>query len=497
MKRKTKNKPLYRGTDWNFELLEKALEECEKIAIGELNLDIYPNIIEIITNEQMLDAYASHGMPIYYTHWSFGKHFLIHQEKFRAGQPLAYELVINSNPCINYLLETNTATAQLLVIAHAAFGHNHFFKNNYLFKEWTHPDFIVQYLRFAKDYIRKCEEKYGIEVEKFLDKCHSLMFLGISKTKRKSYNPKKEQEILKEKIKWLEEHYDEFNEKTTLWMKKDTKEQTTEDLDLEEENILYFLEKNSDILKNWQKEILRIVRKISEYFYPQILTKVMNEGFASFIHYYIMNRLWDKGLITDGAFMEFIDLHTAVVNQPDIGKLNPNWNPYYLGFHTFMEIKRICEEPTKEDEEYFPNLCGKDWRKEILSIVKNYRDDSFIQQFLTPKFIRDNKIIKIHDESTKDKMIVEKIHNERGYKEIRKALANNYSPVNHFPDIFIKNVKSRGEKVLILQYNMYNRQELTTMSYKALKNLRDLWGYPIEIVYVDPEKTIIKRNKID
>jgi hypothetical protein len=124
------------------------------IALKELGLDVYPNQIEVISTEQMLDAYSSIGMPLFYKHWSFGKHFARNEAMYRAGmQGLAYEIVINSNPCISYIMEENTATMQTLVIAHAAFGHNHFFKNNYVFKQWTDADGILDYLEFARGYI--------------------------------------------------------------------------------------------------------------------------------------------------------------------------------------------------------------------------------------------------------------------------------------------------------------------------------------------------------
>ena len=110
----------------------------------------------------MLDAYSSVGMPLFYKHWSFGKHFAYQEASYRKGlMGLAYEIVINSSPCISYLMEENTATMQTLVIAHAAFGHNHFFKNNYLFKQWTDADGILDYLEFAKGYVAQCEERHG------------------------------------------------------------------------------------------------------------------------------------------------------------------------------------------------------------------------------------------------------------------------------------------------------------------------------------------------
>src|SRR6201984_2217198 len=130
----------------------------------------------------MLDAYSSVGMPLFYKHWSFGKHFAYQQASYRKGlMGLAYEIVINSSPCISYLMEENTATMQALVIAHAAFGHNHFFKNNNLFKQWTDANGILSYLEFAKSYIALCESRYGdAQVERVLDAAHALMAQGVN-----------------------------------------------------------------------------------------------------------------------------------------------------------------------------------------------------------------------------------------------------------------------------------------------------------------------------
>src|SRR6201992_2683380 len=120
---------LFAGADWDFATLQRIHDACEEIAKNELGIDVYPNQIEVITAEQMLDAYSSVGMPLFYKHWSFGKHFAHQEASYRKGlMGLAYEIVINSSPCISYLMEENTATMQTLVIAHAAFGHNHFFQ---------------------------------------------------------------------------------------------------------------------------------------------------------------------------------------------------------------------------------------------------------------------------------------------------------------------------------------------------------------------------------
>ena len=177
------SKRLYNGADWDFGTIQRIHDACEDIARTELGLDVYPNQIEVITAEQMLDAYSSVGMPLFYKHWSFGKHFVHHEALYRKGlKGLAYEIVINSSPCISYLMEENTATTQTLVIAHAAFGHNHFFKNNYLFKQWTDADGILDYLDFAKSYVAQCEERHGyLAVEQTLDAAHALMAHGVDR----------------------------------------------------------------------------------------------------------------------------------------------------------------------------------------------------------------------------------------------------------------------------------------------------------------------------
>ena len=195
-KRRAAKKPLFDSAEWTFDLVKKVYDAVEEIGVGEMGLDIYPNQIEVITAEQMLDAYASIGMPLMYRHWSFGKHFAREESAYRKGaRALAYELVINSNPCINSIMEENTMTMQTLVLAHAAMGHNHFFKNNYLFQQWTDADAILDYLAFAKEYVAECEERYGIEaVEQVLDSAHALMPQGVSRHPghRKAMSPLRE-----------------------------------------------------------------------------------------------------------------------------------------------------------------------------------------------------------------------------------------------------------------------------------------------------------------
>ncbi len=354
-KRNSKAKPLFEGAEWNFDLLQTVYEQVEKVALRDLKLDVYPNQIEIITAEQMLDAYTSTGMPLMYRHWSFGKHFAQEQMSYRRGmRSLAYELVVNSNPCINYLMEENSITTQTLVIAHAAFGHNHFFKNNYLFRQWTNADTILDYLAFAKDYVKECEERHGVEdVETILDAAHALMRQGISRYPKIPVSSKSMRVAQRKKSRKAHEEatYDDIYRTvpkrpiTMLEQETSAAADAMEEqgLGLPEENVLYFLEKHAPRLKDWQRELIRIIRILGQYFYPQRQTKMMNEGCATFVHYEILNRMYERGLLTEGSMLEALHLHSSVVMQPGFDDQRyGGMNPYALGFAMMRDIKRVC-----------------------------------------------------------------------------------------------------------------------------------------------------------
>ena len=200
-------KPLFDGREWTFDTLSRTYDAIEEIAVNDLGLDTYPNQLEIISAEQMLDAHSSVGMPLMYPHWSFGKHFVREEKAYRKGYSgLAYEIVINSNPCISYNMEQNSMPIQTLVMAHAAFGHNHFFKNNYLFQQWTDAASVLDYLEYAKKFVARCEEEHGsAAVEAILDASHAIMDHGISRYPRPQAPTKREREARDAEIRAYEE----------------------------------------------------------------------------------------------------------------------------------------------------------------------------------------------------------------------------------------------------------------------------------------------------
>lgn len=489
-KKKVNNEPLSDGPDWTFELLEQYESEIDRVA-KHFGIDSYPNQIEIITAEQMMDAYASVGMPINYTHWSYGKKFISTEQNYRRGQMgLAYEIVINSNPCISYLMEENTITMQALVMAHACYGHNSFFKNNYLFKTWTDASSIIDYLVFAKNYIAKCEQRHGIsEVENILDSCHALMNYGVDRYKRpQKISIQEEKERQEERENYLQSQVNELWR--TLPDNKATQEQAQQRFPSEpQENILYFIEKSAPLLEPWQRELVRIVRKISQYFYPQKQTQVMNEGWACFWHYHILNHLYDEGKVTDRFIMEFLHSHTSVVMQPEYN--SPYYsgiNPYALGFNMFMDIKRVCQEPTDEDKEWLPEIAGKDWLETVHWAMQNFKDESFISQFLSPKLMRDFKLFAIEDDDQENFLTISAIHNESGYRMIREKLSAQYNLSNLEPNIQVYNVDVRGDRSLTLRYIPQNGIPLADSKDEVLRHLHRLWGFPVKLEVDEPNE---------
>ena len=887
-----------KSSEWTFSMLERYNEVIGHIAAEEFRLDTYPNQIEIITAEQMMDAYSSVGMPLGYKHWSYGKQFVLTEKNYRRGQMgLAYEIVINSNPCIAYLMEENTAMMQALVIAHAAYGHNSFFKGNYLFRAWTSADAIIDYLLFARNYVAECEERHGEEeVELFLDSCHALMNYGVDRYKHPApLSMREEQQRQQEREAYLQSQLNDLWRTVPVRPTEATAAVESRYPSEPQENLLYFIEKNAPLLEPWQREIVRIVRKTAQYFYPQRQTQVMNEGWACvtgdtlivtdqgllpaqelvesrfsgcvedgnrvvnwfthpskprihirtrhgyelhggadhqilvggewvelrnlkvgdtveirrgqsvfasteapidytlkvrpriadvcqkhdvslntyykwrraaaglsvgartvvrlqacfdeweaikadpdqpwalltpddlarrpatlgpglaevlgqvigdgfvnascinltsqdaelldffeqtlyanfgvtasrrpsrnhfnstvhsavlarlfkqtfgvatgwgasrrktvpdiilrspetvvsaflrghfdtdgcvsrqdrqvilvsksrellrveqllllnlgivssvrpqqdgtfrlvitgsdvqrfaekigfrlsykrqalrdtladvqwfldkddlttlefithddgpvvdfsvehshaykascfinhncFWHYTLMNRLYDEGYANDGFMIEFLQSHTSVIQQlPFDHPYYSGINPYALGFAMMSDIRRICQEPTAEDRHWFPNIAGQDWIKTLDFAMRNFKDESFIAQYLSPKVMRDLKLFAVLDDDMQEELEITAIHDEAGYRRLRLALADQYNLGSREPNIQVWNVAHRQDRSLTLRHTPYNRRPLHADSaQEVLKHLHRLWGFTVRLETVDED----------
>ncbi|MDQ6618586.1 MAG: SpoVR family protein [Pseudomonadota bacterium] len=476
--------PLSHGADWDFDLLE-VYHRAIAATAAEFGLDTYPNQIEIITSEQMLDAYATTGLPVGYPHWSYGKEFIRNEQAYRRGmQGLAYEIVINSSPCIAYLMEENTMATQALVMAHACYGHNSFFKGNHLFRQWTDAESILDYLVFARRYVMDCEERHGAAaVEQVIDACHALMPHGVDRYRRPNAPTLKAEAA---RLKEREEHRERnFNDLwRTLPESLGTREAETQECFPAEpqENILYFVEKYSPRLEPWERELVRIVRKLAQYFYPQGQTKVMNEGWATFWHYTILNRMHENGLVDDGFMLEFLKSHTNVVAQPAYD--SPAYgglNPYAFGFALYSDLRRICEAPDAEDREWFPQIAGSDWRKTLDFAMRNFKDESFIAQFMSPRLIRQFHLFAVADHKAEDTLVVDSIHDDRGYRRVRKLLAQQHAQEVRVPDVQVTRYDRHGDRSLTLRHQLRRGRPLTHSCTQVMAHLRRLWGFTVRL----------------
>jgi stage V sporulation protein R len=483
--------PLSHGPEWDFELVERYHVAIAETA-AEFGLDTYRNQIEIINSEQMLDAYASSGLPLGYPHWSFGKAFIRNEQAYRRGyQGLAYEIVINSDPCIAYLMEENTMAMQALVIAHACFGHNSFFKGNYLFRQFTRADALLDYLVFARRYVMECEERHGrAEVEELLDSCHALMDYGVDRYKRPSpLSPRRREARRTERAEHERKLYND------LWRTLPSKPAGSTDAVAKlfpaepEENILYFVEKHSPRLEPWQRELVRIVRKLAQYFYPQLQTKVMNEGWATFWHYTLLNRMYEKGLTDDAFMFEFLHSHTNAIAQRGFDESGYHGiNPYALGFAMMRDIQRICEQPTEEDRAWFPELAGTAWLPQLDFAMRNFKDESFIAQYLSPKLIRDFRLFVVSDHAEDPELTIDSIHDEHGYRRVRHMLAEQHRRDNLLPDIQVTCFEREGDRSLTLRNQVYRGRPLAEEeANEVLRHLGRLWGFKVCLESMDAE----------
>jgi stage V sporulation protein R len=256
-----------------------------------------------------------------------------------------------------------------------------------------------------------------------------------------------------------------------------------------EENLLYFIEKHAPKLEPWQRELARIVRKIAQYFYPQRQTQVMNEGWATFWHHRLINDMYDARQIDQGILLECLHSHTNVIRQHEYSRLNP----YALGFAAWHEIKRVCEAPTAEDREYLPDVAGKDWLQTFHDIMQNYRDESFLLQFLTPKLVREFRMMNIQTAEGLDHWNVEGTAGAEGFQAIRSQLAANYRLESMMPEISVVRYGRDTDRKLLLQHQVYNGRTLDeSETEQTLKHLRALWGFEVALEAVDQSGAVLK-----
>lgn len=352
--------------------LGRAIDEITEIAIG-FGLDFYPMRYEICPAD-IIYTFGAYGMPVRFSHWSFGKQFHKMKLQYDLGLSQIYELVINSNPCYAFLLDTNTLTQNKLIVAHVL-AHCDFFKNNVRFSN-TRKD-MVESMSATAERIANYEMVYGKqEVEQFLDAVLAIQeHIDPSIVRPKLSTPEEEES---EEIRVPKTPYDDLWRLDNLEKPPQLVRKSKKNFPLEpEKDLLLFIEEYSRELEAWQRDILTMLREEMLYFWPQLETKIMNEGWASYWHQRIMRELQ----LTTAETIEYAKLNAGVV-QPSKTTINP----YYLGVKIFEHIEQTYDNPTEEMQKF--GVKPNSGREKMFEVREIESDVSFIRNYLTKELVK-------------------------------------------------------------------------------------------------------------
>ena len=439
--------------DYTVEDLKIWNEKIEK-KVEEYGLDFYPQEFEMIGFNDMIGYESYVGMPSRYPHWSFGKSYEKNKMLYSLNLTgLPYEMVINSDPCLAYLMKDNTVLLQILTMAHV-YGHNDFFKNNRLFKQGTKAKYTLEMFNLNSKIIREYIDDPSIgyeKVERILDAAHAIKYqvgrtIGV---KELSDNE------IKESI--IKDYESKKENRSFLDSYEEIKLPNLDKIPLEPvDDIMGFIIEYGS-LKEWEKTILSIVKREAEYFLPQIETKIMNEGWASYTHYNILKQLD----LPQELYLEFIKRDNDVI-APAIGGLNP----YYIGFKMFEDIEK------------------KYGKEKIFEVRAIERDSSFLRRYLTQELCEELNLFE-YNQRTFD-TIIEEISDEDGWKTIRDTLSYTCG-MGGIPYVRIIDL-NKNDRTLTLE-NVYDGRTLDLSYAKAtLQYIQELWGYDVKLITKGSDK---------
>ena len=428
--------------DWSM----SELQEWDKkiCTLGEgLGLDWYPIEYEICDYKEMMGHMAYTGIPTHYRHWSYGKSFDRIQTEYNLGMTgLPYEMIINSNPSISYLMTENPMSTHILTMAHCV-GHSDFFKNNRMFSE-TRADTAIDRFKSASKRVKKYMEDphIGIDkVEKILDACHAI-----------KYQVPRSPGIRRRDHKELKKYYENLvrNDTTGRWDNFDLNKVPLEP----DNNLLKFIADNNIMLTPWEKDLIRIVEQESLYFIPQACTKIMNEGWASFWHYKILHELG----IPDEYFLSFIRLHNQVV-RPHMGRINP----YHLGFRMFKYI---------EENHGFA---------ECLRVRETHNDETFIKTYLDEYLCKELNLFSYSFSKRDQYNKITEVSGEATWRTVRDDLITNVG-LNSVPVVVVRELKKDG--TLVLEHEHDGRDLELSEANKVFEHINELWNGGVKFTTV-------------
>ena len=476
-----------------LKLLKYEIENYAK----EFGLDFFPVIFEILDFDQMNEIASFEGFPTRYPHWRFGMEYEKMQKSYTYGLQKIYEMVINNNPCYAYLLECNAITDQKIVIAHV-YGHCDFFKNNLWFSE-TNRKMMDEMANHASR-ITKYVEKFGLEqVEKFIDTCLSIdnlidyhsPFIERQKTQEGDAGVS-DSELSRtvKRIRSKEYMRDYINPPDFLEMQQkklhEEKEKQRKFPEIPQKDVLMFLIENGH-LERWQQDVLSMIREESYYFAPQIQTKIMNEGWATYWHSKIMT----TRALKDSELIDYADHHSGTLGTRP-GRLNP----YKVGLELFRDIEDRWNKGKfgKDYQECEDINERKNWdkklglgRDKIFEVRKIHNDITFIDTFLTREFCEEQKLFIYKYNDKEDQYEISDREFEKVKRQLLFSLTNFGKPI-----IMVENgnYDNRGELYLVHRHEGIDLR--ADYAKDTLENLWNLWGRPVHIdTVLNGRKTLL------
>ena len=445
----------------NYELKDLVdWDERIRDKVTEFGLDCYPQEFELCDHTGMLGYMAYSGMPSHYPHWSYGKSYEKLKTLYDHGvSGLPYEMVINSNPALAYLMRDNTLLLQILTIAHV-YGHNDFFKRNFTYSstraEYTIELFKAHALR-VRHYIE--DPSIGIEkVERIMDAAHAL---SLQRRRNLAIRKLTQAEQVERALESARPPDDPFKR---LHASKPYVEPNIRKVPYEpEEDVLLFIRDNNPFLAEWEKDLLTIVDEEAKYFIPMIETKIMNEGWASYWH----KRILESLDLEQGLRIEFIVRHNQVV-RPIPGQLNP----YHLGLRIWEDLYRRYTDPTPDElkRDGPPNKSADEKLFEARDVE---RDVSFLRRYLTEDLMRDMDIFQY--EPRGEDLVISKVADDEGWKTVKEQLLRNIGTAT-IPVIKIEDADFGQNRTLYVRHHHDGRDLHLEYAEKTLGYLYRLWG---------------------
>lgn len=439
--------------------LAYAIDEITEIAKG-FGLDFYPMRYEICPPE-IIYTFGAYGMPTRYSHWSFGKQFHRMKLQYDLGLSKIYELVINSDPCYAFLLHSNSLIQNKLIVAHVL-AHSDFFKNNVRFRN-TKRD-MVESMAATAERIASYEKQYGLlEVESFLDAVLAIQE-HIDSSLMKSQFDWDREEMDEETLPSRTEYddlwaLDEKNKKTFKHERKRKRPFPPQP----EKDILLFIEEHSKELEDWQRDIMTMLREEMLYFWPQLETKIMNEGWATYWHQRILREL---PLTTDEA-VEFASLNANVV-QPSKTQINP----YYLGLKMLEDIEERYNKPTEEMKKL--GVKPGKGREKLFEIRELDSDISFLRNYLTKDFVEKEDLYIFQKQGSDYKVI------DKDWEQVREQLIA--SRLNGgFPYLTVQDGDYMKNGELHIKHHYEGTELDVRYLEKTLPYICKLWGRAVHL----------------